>query len=230
MLRRRSILNCALLAATSPFALAAQNLNFHLSSTLCFQVVKPFEENLRVHYDRGYLLNGGIPDELRGGLYFQGPHKVSGESHFRLIVKQSTSAIDEFLDSYLYVFFHKEIRFSGCLHDELARRNFTQVDGPGVPYDVAHGNHGIPSELWYRKLDYNKNSKEATIEFHVSTNRRCPFGVFGAIFTCNSTVFNYGTIRGLGKVQCPKGKHLRSSKRSKTVHFIVSEPSERAKL
>ena len=232
MLCRRSTLTCVLLATASQFVLAAQNLtlNFQLSSKLCFHVIKPFRENLRVHYDRGYLLNGGIPHELKGGLYFQGPHKVTGESHFRLVVRKSNSAIEELLESYLYIFFHKETPFSGCLHDELSRKKFTQVDGPGVPYDITHGNHGIPSELWYRKLNYNKNSKKAAVEFHINTNKKCQYGVFGAIFTCNSKVFHDGIIRGLGKVNCPKGNYFRSSKRSKTVRFIVSGPSERTRL
>ncbi len=219
MLLGKFTLRYILLAGTS-FVLAGHNLNFKLSSKLCFHIIKPFRENLRVHYDRNYLLNGGVPDDLKGGLYFQGPHKVSVKSHFRLVVRDLT--MGGLLDrSYLYIFFHKDLVFSGCLHNELKRKKFTQIEGPGVPYDITHGNHGVPSELWRRKFNYDKKTNEATLDFQINTNKKCPYGVFGAIFMCNSTVFHNGKVQGMGKVQCFKGNYFRSYKSNKIVHFHI---------
>jgi len=211
-----------ILLMNSYFVLSSRNLMFQLSSKLCFQVIKPFREMLFVHYDRNFLLDGGIPDELRGGIYFQGPHKVVGKTHFNLVVRDQT--MDELSDnSYLYIFFHKTLKFSGCLHHELSRKNFYQVEGPGVPYDVTHGKHGVPSELWYTKLRYNNLSKKASVEFQINTNEKCPFCVFGAIFTSNITNFGDSILRAQNTGRCPKRNYFRSFKKNKVIRFTVRQ-------
>jgi len=210
-----------ILTAGVSYVLATHNFSFHLSSEICFHIIKPFRENLLVHYDRKYLLNGGVPNILKGGLYFQGPHKVVGKAHFKLIVSDLTRG--ELLDSsFLYIFFHKDLVYSGCLHNELNNKNYTRVKGPGVPYDINHGKHGVPSELWYKKLDFDRISKKANVEFGIDTNRKCPFGVLGIIYTSDSAIFHQGILQSTRKVRCPKGNYFRASKdRKKSIRFTV---------
>ena len=93
-----------------------------------------------------------MPDYLQDGLYFQGPHKVSARSRFRLVVRDLTK--DELLDStYLYIFFHKDIVFSGCLHSELNKKNLLRWKAPRyhktstMEITASHPSCGIKSSV-----------------------------------------------------------------------------------
>lgn len=159
-------------------------LQITLRSNVCFEIVKPFRDDLKVHYDRDYLLNGGIPKELHSGIFFRGPHKLRGRSQFDVELNTRNER-DKLEKSYLYVFFHEDKKYSGCLHDELEQNKFKRVEGPGVPYDVLNGTHGVPSELWVKEFPHNLR-----IAFQVnSSTQKCEFAVFGAVFTQSNTNF-----------------------------------------
>ena len=155
-----------------------------LESNFCFEFVFPFDDNLRVHYDRDYLLNGGIPELLRGGLFLQGPHKAVGKGKFSLTILGSISRYDRI---FMYVFFHSLRRWSGCLDIELQSAGFTKTRGPGIPYDVMNGNHGIPSQLWYKELGFGH---EKQVIFHLNTRQICRTAVFGVVLVSKLSLFN----------------------------------------
>lgn len=185
-------------------------LQITLRSKVCFEIVKPFKENLKIHYDRDYLLNGGIPKELHSGIFFRGPHKLRGRSQFDVQLNTQTEQ-GKLEKSYLYVFFHEAKKFSGCLHDELKQNKFKRVEGPGVPYDVLNGRHGIPSELWVKEFPHNLR-----IAFQVnSSTKKCHFAVFGAVFTQKNTTF-----REHNRLNIISGSKRCARKGSRTFGFV----------